>query len=214
MPRKSKKSPKKSMKSPVRLLKKSIKIGIKKSPIIKRGKDGAICKEKKGSDDVVYKVFGKGKNKKDIKNEIKFMKKGHELGISPKVYEYNVDCDHPYIVMEEMEKTLFDWMKDDCMISDDFQRQMIDILETLDRHRIFHGDVSPLNFMTSKHDPSRLYIIDYGMAKDMDKNFVKEHSENANIKQGITFFILKIREQNPLFQPSLLLEKVMNTLSL
>lgn len=220
MPKKSKqrniksKSPMKLQKSPVKLLKKSVKIGKKKSPIIKRGKDGAICKEKKGKDDVVYKVFRKDKNKKDIKNEIKWMKKGHELGISPAIYEYNVDVDHPYIVMEEMDKTLYDHMKDDCVISDDFQRQMIDILETLDKNFIFHGDISPLNFMTSKRDPLKLYIIDYGMAKEMNKKFVEEHSENANIKQGITFFILKIREQNPSFHPSLLLDKVMNTLSI
>jgi predicted Ser/Thr protein kinase len=204
----------KNEKNDVKLLKKSVKIGAKKSPIIKRGKDGAICREKHKNKNVVYKVFGKDKNKKEIKNEIKFMKKGYDLGISPKIYEYDVDVLHPYIVMEEMDRTLFDWMKDDCVISDDFQMQIINILEILDQNRIFHGDVSPLNFMTSHVNPNKLYIIDYGMSKEMNSEFIKEHSEHANIKQGITFFILKIREQNPNFQPKLLLDKVMNTLSL
>jgi tRNA A-37 threonylcarbamoyl transferase component Bud32 len=204
-------------KSAVKLLKKSVKIGAKKSPIIKRGKDGAICKEKfgkNGKNNVVYKVFKKNKNKEELKKELKFMKKGYDLGISPRVYDYSVDGNNPYIIIEEMDKTLYDLMKDDCVISDDMQYQMIDILETLDRNRIFHGDVSPLNFMTSHSNPDKLYIIDYGMSKEMDKKFIKEHSEHANIKQGITFFILKIREQNPDFQPKILLDKVMKTLSL
>jgi tRNA A-37 threonylcarbamoyl transferase component Bud32 len=179
----------------------------------KKGKDGTITIVKKGRKNVVKKTFRKNKNREEIKNEVAMMKKGHRLGISPKVYEYNED-DHPYILMDELGKTLFEYMKKTGKISKDHQRQVISILEKLDENRIFHGDISPLNFMSGKEDSNKLYIIDYGMSKKMDKDFIQKHGENANVKLGITFFILKVRDQYPAFEPELLLKKVFSTLDL
>jgi hypothetical protein len=63
-------------------------------------------------------------------------------------------------------------------------------------------------------DKDKLYIIDFGMSKKMTDSFISKHSENANIKQGITFFILKIREVIPQFEPRLLTEEVFKYLKL
>ena len=183
---------------------------LKKS--VKKGKDGIITFHKRGKRDVITKTFRKNKNRDAIDQEIYFMKKAHRLGISPKIHEIDVDDDKPYIVMDELGKTLVDYINKTGKLSQTHQRQIISILETLDKNCIFHGDISPLNFMSGKGDEStRLYIIDFGMAKKMDKAFITEHGKNANVKLGITFFILKIREQYPAFMPDLLLKKVHST---
>ena len=183
---------------------------LKKS--IKKGKDGTITYHKRGKKDVVTKMFRKNKNRDSIEQEIYFMKKAHRLGISPKTHEINVDTDKPYIVMDELGKTLVEYINKTGKLSQSHQRQIISILDTLDKHKIFHGDISPLNFMSGKGDDSeRLYIIDYGMSKKMDKAFIEQHGKNANVKLGITVFILKIREQHPAFMPELLLKKVHST---
>jgi len=189
-----------------------------KSPV-KKGKDGTVTVIESGKKRVVRKMFRKNKNREEIDNEVKMMKKGHNLGISPKVYTYfkGNDSENPYIDMEELGETLFDIIKKEGNISDKYQQQIISILETLDENHIFHGDISPLNFMTGTEKngkKDRLYIIDYGMAKKMDSAFIKKNSKDANVKLGITVFILKIREQCPEFKPELLLKKVYSTLSL
>lgn len=186
----------------------------KKSPV-KKGKDGTVTLIETGKKRIIRKTFRKNKNREEIDNEVKMMKKGHNLGISPKVYTYfkGNETENPYIDMEELGETLFEHIKKTGKISDRHQQQIISILETLDENHIFHGDISPLNFMTGKNE-DRLYIIDYGMAKKMDSAFIKKNSKDANVKLGITVFILKIREQYPEFNPELLLKKVYSKLSL
>ena len=179
---------------------------------VKKGKDGTIAFLMKGKKEVVTKTFRSNKNKDDIKNEIAMMKKAQKLGISPIVYSSNIKAERPFIVMEQLGKTLFEYMKKTGKLSLRHQKQIISILETLDENRIFHGDISPLNFMTGKDD--KLYIIDFGMAKEMDDAFIKKHGKNANVKLGITVFILKIREQLETFEPVLLLKKVYSLLKL
>ena len=183
---------------------------LKKS--VKKGKDGTITYHKRGRRDVITKTFRKNKNRDSIEQEIFFMKKAHRLGISPKIHEVNIEDKNPYIVMDELGKTLVDYINKTGKLSQQHQRQIISILETLDNNCIFHGDISPLNFMSGKGDDSRnLYIIDFGMAKKIDKAFIAQHGKHPNIKLGITFFILKIREQHPAFMPELLLKKVHST---
>ena len=184
----------------------------------KKGKDGTITFETRRKKEVVIKTFRSNKNSDDIKNEVSMLKKAYKLGVAPKVYSYSYGCDKegdkPHIVMERLGKTIFEYMKNTGKISLRHQKQIISILECLDKNRIFHGDVSPLNFMTGKDDSSDLYIIDFGMAKKMDDAFIKKHGENANVKLGISVFILKVREQMPSFEPVLLLKKVYSLLKL
>jgi len=216
---KNKKSPVKvkNTKSPVKVknTKSPVKVKNTKSPV-KKGKDGTVTVIETGKKRMVRKTFRKNKNREEIDNEVKMMKKGHNLGISPKVYTYfkGNESENPYIDMEELGQTLFDIIKKEGNISDKYQQQIISILETLDANHIFHGDISPLNFMIGTEKNDRLYIIDYGMAKKMDSAFIKKNSKDANVKLGITVFILKIREQCPEFKPELLLKKVYSTLSL
>ena len=176
---------------------------------IKKGKDGTVSKIIYKKRDAVVKTFRKNKNRDEMAKEIYFNQKVHRLGIAPEVYDYGVNKKgQPYIIIQELGKTLFDHMNNAGDLSINHQRQIISLLETLDKYKIFHGDISLLNFMTGKQDPNKLYIIDFGMSTKMDENFIKQHGKDANCKLGISVFILKIREQLPQFEPSLLLKKV------
>lgn len=194
---------------------------------LKKGKDGRIYSIKYDSNDVIAKVFRKNKNRKDIKNEYYFLKKAYKLGISPKVYYYSDNIekrykedngkeDNSYIIMEKLDKTLLDFIRKTGKLSIDHQKKIIKILEILDENKIFHGDISPLNFMTKKDkdDKTNLYIIDFGMSKKMDDDFIKKYGKDANVKIGITAFILKIREFIPSFDPILLKKKVFSKLDI
>jgi predicted unusual protein kinase regulating ubiquinone biosynthesis (AarF/ABC1/UbiB family) len=93
------------------------------------------------------------------------------------------------------------------------QKDTIEILEILDTNCIFHGDPSPLNFMTDKNGV--LFIIDFGFATHIDEKFIKKHNTTIpNVKLGIMFFILKTRKVFPEFKPKLLLKTVVDTLKL
>jgi len=219
--KKIKKSPKKVKKVEKSPVKKKIKkkvgnVGnvdnidnINKSPTINKGKDGEI---KKG-DKVISKVFKKSKKSSDIENEYNFLSKAYRLGVSPKPLECVSSGTQKYILMERLDETLFDQMKKNGGLSDENQREMIRILHLLDKNRIFHGDISPLNFMTKKGD-KKLYIIDFGMSQDMTPEFIRENSRHANVKMGITVFILKLRELVPTFDPVILKNEVFKYLKI
>jgi tRNA A-37 threonylcarbamoyl transferase component Bud32 len=179
--------------------------------INKKGKDGKLLRVCRGRKQMIMKLFRKNKNPDMIEKEFLFLEKGADLGISPKTYGYNTGV-HNYIVMEELEYTLLDHIKKHGCIKEKYQKQMIRILETLDKHSIFHGDISLLNFMFDK--TGKLFIIDYGMAKDMNETFIKKYSKDANIKYGITALILKLREIDPNFKCDILTQKVFSKLHL
>jgi len=200
---------------------------INKSPTVKKGKEGEI-KKNDNLKGVVSKVFNKDKKDSQIDKEYKFMLKGYELGISPKPILCNTKGSCKYMIMEELDYTLFDHIKENNgEISDKFQEQIIYILNVLDENKIFHGDVSPLNFMIKKggkkgsnksirrnKKEDKLYIIDYGMSKKMSKSFIEKNGEHSNVKLGITFFILKIREVIPSFEPKILTQEVFKHLNI
>lgn len=69
-----------------------------------------------------------------------------------------------YIRMEELDKTVCEWSKEDHSIEEwiDFYRQFFSILYTLhNKYKINHTDVHCGNLMWKK---GRLYLIDYGVA--------------------------------------------------
>jgi serine/threonine-protein kinase RIO1 len=198
---------KKIAKSPI---KNSIKLTkINKSPTKKKGKDGEI----KYGDKIVSKVFKKNKDSSEIEKEYRFLEKAYELGVAPRPIEYQSKGRVKYIAMEKLDETLFDIMKRTGDVSEEYQKEMIRILHILDKNKIFHGDISALNFMKKKGD-KKLYIIDFGMSQEMTKEFIDEHSKNANIKEGISVFILRLRELVPTFDPILLKNEVFKYLNI
>jgi predicted Ser/Thr protein kinase len=173
----------------------------------KKGKDGNLFIVHRGNRSMIAKVF-KNKNIEKIEAETFFLKKGYELGISPKTYGYG----NNYILMDRLEYSLFDVIKKNGKMTKKHQTDVIKILEILDKNKIFHGDVSPLNFMFDKN--GKMYIIDYGMSKNIDSKFLKKYGNNSNIKLGLTVFILNIRKVIPDFEPTVLTRKIFQYLDL
>ena len=175
-----------------------------------RGKDGVVTLVHFNGKRAAHKVFRKNKNREDIRTELKFLKRVAALGIAPVLYGYDVTSNPASFVMQALGKTLVDVINDERgVLPDHYQRQMIDILSTLDRHGIHHGDVSALNFMTGTGmEERKLYVIDFGMSEWMTSAFLRKNGNHANVKLGLSVFILKIREQFPGFMPTLLLQTV------
>lgn len=114
------------------------------------------------------KVFPKSTPIDKIELEAKLLKKASKLGISPKIIEFNKE--KRYIIMELLNKSLFDHLKDNSgKMSPEIQKQIIEIVNTLNKAGIAHGDPSPLNFMFKG---TKLYIIDYGFSSVADKKTV------------------------------------------
>jgi tRNA A-37 threonylcarbamoyl transferase component Bud32 len=189
---------------------------INKSPTLKKGKDGEI----KMVEGIVSKVFKEDKKDEEIIKEFQFMQSAYELGIGVKPLSYHLSTSRGHkkcIVMEALDETLFDHLKKNKgKVKDDYQKQIIRILHILDKNKIFHGDISALNFMIKykSKGKGKIYIIDFGMSKKMTDSFIKKHSKHANIKLGITVFILKIRELLPEFEPVLLKQEVFKYLEI
>lgn len=171
-----------------------------------RGKDAQVYEVvmKGNKNTVALKLYRKNKNNKCIEEEYKFLKKAYKLGVGPKVYK--IDKKNKYITMERLNETLYSHIKKTGKMTLKDQTDLIDILEILDNNNIFHGDVSPSNFLYG--EDGNLYILDFGMSQHIDQKFLNKHGDNPNVKLGITFFILRIREVIPTFEPKILLKKV------
>ncbi len=162
----------------------------------KKGKEGTVflVKDKKGNQ-YAMKVFSKSKSEKNLEREAILLKKASEFKISPSMIDYNLDDN--YIIMEKLEKSLFDHIKDNKgKLSSKTQKDMIKIFKTLDKIQIFHADPNPLNFMfDSKGD---LKIIDFGFSKAIDDKLTKEHgTKDVNMKFMPLGFILKMSQFVP-----------------
>ncbi len=158
----------------------------------KKGKEGTVfhVKDKK-KNSYAMKEFSKTKSEKNLEREAIFLKKASEFGISPQMHDYDVV--YNYIIMEKLDKNLFDHMKESKgKLSVKLQKDMIKIFKTLDKISIFHADPNPLNFMfDSKGD---LKIIDFGFAKVIDDKLIKEHGSTPNMKYMPMGFILKMAD--------------------
>lgn len=139
------------------------------------------------------KTFKKRKSENKIEEESKLQKIAAKANICPKVIEVNLN--KKFIVMERMNKHLVDVMKENNgNLTLQQQKYIINIFQTLDKIKVFHGDSNILNYM---YKGKKLYIIDFGMSKEINEKFVKQkRTENPNIDIGLLGFILKLREMN------------------
>lgn len=137
------------------------------------------------------KQFRKNKNISAIKKEVDMQKIAASIKLSPKIIEY--DLNKKYIIMQALDKNLFDLMKKkNGKISQKYQKEMLKIFKTLDQIGIFHKDPSPLNFMLDSKDD--LYIIDFGMASNINK---QKDGSNPNYDQMTLGMLLKLRSVCP-----------------
>jgi predicted Ser/Thr protein kinase len=176
-----------------------------------KGKEGTTyhVKNPKG-EDYAMKTFNPNKSITNLQNEGNLLKIAGENEISPKVIE--IDETNKYIIMEKCDSNLFDLLKQtNGVISEYVQDEILKIIKNLDKIGIFHGDPNPLNFMFKK---GKLCIIDFGFAKKIDDNLIKNYNgeKKLNKKFMILGFMLKVKdlfkERNPDLQFSVLREHI------
>lgn len=156
-----------------------------------KGKEGTTYLVLDKDKEFAMKTFRKTKSSNTLKNEYYFQKKASKAGVAPRVVEY--DSVSKYIVMEKMDMHLFDLMKKQkgnllrCQ-----QNQIIDIFEKLDNIGIFHADSNILNYMLKD---KKIYLIDYGFAKEITPKLCKKLGTNSpNLRMMTLGLILKLKE--------------------
>ena len=158
-----------------------------------KGKEGITYLVKDKINDIEYamKTFNKRKSPANIKKEADLQKKVSETGICPKVID--VDLVSNCIIMEKMDEHLFDVMKKQCgNLTEEQQKQILNIFIKLDDALVFHGDSNILNYMLKNN---RIYIIDFGMSKPIDDKFKKKiKEERPNFTLMNLGFILKLKD--------------------
>lgn len=160
----------------------------------REGKDGrtflAVDKNKK---EVAVKVFRKDKSARSIEKEAKLQMKAAEIGISPKVFDY--DGEGKYIAMELLDINLYDCFRNQGgELTIPQQKEVVRLFERLDECGIFHGDPNPLNFMKKGR---RWYIIDYGFAKPINERVRFRFGSTPNMKYMTLGFLIQLRNVRP-----------------
>ncbi len=160
-----------------------------------KGKEGITYLVKDIKTDKIYamKTFKKNKSINNIKKEGELQRLAAEFGIAPNVID--IDIINKTIVMEKMDKHLFDIMKlQNGNLTELQQKQIIKIFKTLDEAKVFHGDSNILNYM---YKGKKMYIIDFGMSKKIDDALIKKLGTNTPNMDIMTLgFILKLKELN------------------
>jgi predicted Ser/Thr protein kinase len=156
-----------------------------------KGKDGLVYLVESLDSNLKYamKTFRSNKSSKSIKEEARLQKIAAKAGISPTIIEY--DTVFNYIVMEKLDHNLLDIMKaQNKDLTKTQQNQLIKIFKKLDEILIFHSDPNPLNFMMKKN---KMYIIDFGFAKEIDDKVIKKYGSTPNLSLMTLGFILKLK---------------------
>lgn len=159
-----------------------------------KGKEGTtyLVKTVNGIE-YAMKTFRKQKSSATMCKEADLQKMAADLGVSPNVFD--IDTVSKYIVMEKMDVHLLDKMeKQGKTLTSEQQRQIINIYKKLDKAGVFHGDVNLLNYM---YKGNKLYIIDFGMAREITTGLVKKlGTTTPNIHIMTLGFALKLRDMN------------------
>ena len=94
-----------------------------------------------------------------------------------------------------MDKHLIDIIqKQEGSLSKAHQKQIINIYKNLDNARVFHGDANLLNYMFKG---KQLYIIDFGMSKEITNELVRKlGTTTPNLHIMTLGLILKLKEMN------------------
>ena len=139
------------------------------------------------------KTFRKQKSSEKLRQEAKLQQIASETGVSPRIID--VDTVSKYIIMEKMDKHLIDIIqKQEGSLSKAHQKQIINIYKNLDNARVFHGDANLLNYMFKG---KQLYIIDFGMSKEITNELVRKlGTTTPNLHIMTLGLILKLKEMN------------------
>ena len=135
------------------------------------GKEGTtyLVEDRKGNQ-YAMKTFRKQKSSATLCKEADLQKIAADVGASPNVID--IDTVSKYIVMEKMDRHLLDVVQEQGgKLTRHQQKQILSIYKKLDKAKVFHGDANLLNYM---YRDDNLYIIDFGMAKEVTIALIKK----------------------------------------
>ena len=136
------------------------------------------------------KTFRKIKSSERIKKEAELQSRAANYGIAPEIHDINTVA--KYIVMKKMDKHLLEVMKKEGCLAKKYQKQIINIYKQLDEANVFHADANLLNYMFLD---KKLYIIDFGMAKQITNSLIKKlGTTRPNLHIMTLGLILKLKE--------------------
>jgi predicted Ser/Thr protein kinase len=120
--------------------------------------------------------------------EAKNQQKAAKLGVAPKVYGYNENPLQWCMTMEFLKDAVYNESSEESyldtkVIPIHVRQQLVALCHILDMNGIVHNDLKPDNYRMRNN---RLYIIDYGLSKDVGE----QHYSNVNCLSwgGWTFF--------------------------
>lgn len=158
-----------------------------------KGKEGItyLVVDKKGNK-YAMKTFKKTKSSKKLKKEFLLQKKAGKKGIAPKVYDYDVL--EKFIVMELMDNHLYEELdKNPAFLTKKHQERIYEIYSTLDDIEVFHNDANICNYMLKNN---KLYLIDYGFAKEINSKLIKEvKTDKPNSILMLIGFIITLKKK-------------------
>jgi len=157
-----------------------------------RGKEGTtFLVTTEDETEYAMKTFRKQKSSTTLRKEAELQKLAADLGASPNVIDR--DTVSKYIVMEKMDRHLVDVMKSQSGdLTTHQQKQIITIYKKLDEAKVFHGDANLLNYM---YKGRKLYIIDFGMAREITTALVKKlGTSTPNISIMTLGMVLKLKD--------------------
>ena len=157
-----------------------------------KGKEGTtyLVTTKSGKE-YAMKTFRKRKSSTTLKKEAKLQSKASKYNICPRVID--VDVVSKYIVMDRLDGHLLDLIdKQHRILKTSQQKQIIEIYKLLDEAKVFHGDVNLMNYMLLG---KTIYLIDFGMAKPINKSLItKLGTSTPNLNIMTLGIILKLKE--------------------
>ena len=156
-----------------------------------KGKEGTTYLVESKGKQYAMKTFRKQKSSTTLRKEAELQNMAAEIGASPRVVD--IDTVSKYIVMEKLDRHLYETLKKNGgIMSQNIQRQIITIYRKLDRAGVFHGDANLLNYMFKGR---QLYIIDFGMAKEITNKLVyRLGTTTPNLSIMTLGLVLKLKE--------------------
>lgn len=147
------------------------------------GKEGSIHVININGTNAILKQFKSTKSPSKLTKEANLQQTAYEAGVAPEVY--TIDTRAKRIFMQGIEKRLVDVVRarpEPWALTPNEERQIQQIMHTLDAVGVFHNDGNALNLMCQRENGvNRIYLIDYGMAKKIDARLLRKTTE-PNIK--------------------------------
>jgi predicted Ser/Thr protein kinase len=156
-----------------------------------KGKEGvAFLVELKNGEEFAMKTFRKQKSSDRLNKEANLQTLVANTGAAPVIYD--IDTVSKYIVMDKMDRHLVELVeKQNGILTKNQQKQIILIYKKMDDVGVFHGDANLMNYMVKG---KQIFIIDFGMAKEITTSLIKKlGTATPNINIMTLGFILKLR---------------------